>query len=358
MNFKTSLLTGIFALGLGACATAGAPDYTVTFPAGEDFDDTMAYILNYDSGAKIDSVIVADGQVKFSGNISEPVLARLIIDGNRGPVFILEKGNISINDKGDATGSALNERMNSYGEKLAAIMAEANSLPEDSTSIARMAELEKEYYAVPAQAMKENADNPIGLYFFLQQAYELNLAELDAAVASNPMLADSKRVASLRTALLAEAETSEGKKFKDFAVTYDGKTERLSDYVGKGKYVLVDFWASWCGPCMREIATLKKIREEYGQKGLEILGVAVWDEPANTLKAIEQQQIPWHSIIDAQTIPTDIYGISGIPCIILFGPDGTILSRGLQGQNLINAVAAAMASAEPAANAAPAAVAE
>ncbi|MBD5254184.1 MAG: AhpC/TSA family protein [Bacteroides sp.] len=350
MNFKTLISTAVFALGLGACATAGAPDYTVTFPAGEDFEDTMCYILDYDSGAKIDSVLVTDGVAKLSGSVKDPVLARLIIDGNRGPVFILEKGDIAINEKGDATGTALNERMNSYGEKLASIMAEANSLPEDSSSIARMAELERAYYAVPEQAMNDNPYNPIGLYFFLQQAYEMNLAELDAAVAANPMLAKSKRVAALRTALLAESETSEGKKFKDFAVTYDGKTERLSDYVGKGKYVLVDFWASWCGPCMREIATLKKICEEFGPKGLEILGVAVWDEPANTLKAIEQQQIPWHSIIDAQTIPTDLYGISGIPCIILFGPDGTILSRGLQGQNLVNAVAAAMAAAEPAAD--------
>lgn len=358
MNIKTTLLSSIFALGMAACATAGAPDYTVTFPAGSDYDDTMGYILNYDSGAKIDSVIVTDGVVKFQGNLDEPVLARIIVDGNRGPVFILEKGNITINEKGDASGTKLNDRMNSYGEKMGAIMAEANALPEDSSSIARMAELEKEFYTVPELAMKENADNPIGLYFFLQQAYDMSLAELDAATASNPMLAKSKRVAAQRAALLKEAETSEGKMYKDFEVTYDGKTERLSDYVGKGKYVLVDFWASWCGPCMREIATLKKIREEFGPKGLEILGVAVWDEPANTLKAIEQQQIPWHSMIDAQSIPTDLYGISGIPCIILFGPDGKILSRGLQGQNLVNAVAASMASAQPAAEAAPAEVTE
>ncbi len=351
MKLKITTLSAMMALAFGACASTASPDYNVTYPAGDDFEDTMAYILNYDSGAKVDSVIVTGGVASFKGNVDAPILARLIVDGNRGPVFILEKGDITIDSKGDATGTPLNEKMNSYGDRLNAIMAEANALPEDSSSIARMAQLEKEYYAIPALAMAENSNNPIGLYFFLQQAYEMNLAELDAAVAANPMLASSKRVEALRTALLAEAETSEGKMFKDFAVTYDGKTERLSDYVGKGKYVLVDFWASWCGPCMREIATLKKIREEFGPRGLEILGVAVWDEPQNTLRAIEQQQIPWHSMIDAQTVPTDLYGISGIPCIILFGPDGKILSRGLQGQNLINAVAAAMAQAEPAAEA-------
>lgn len=347
MNIKTTFMTSLLTLAVSACAVAGQPNYSVTFPAGEDFDDTMSYIVDYDSGAKIDSVVGADGTVRFSGNVTTPVLARLIIDGNRGPIFVLEPGDITIDpDSKAAKGTGLNDRMNTYVDRITAIIAEANSLPQDSTAEARMAQLEQEFQAIPEKAFAENTDNPIGLYFFLQNAYDMNLAELDAMIARHPMLGKSKRVEALRTALLAEEATSVGKKFKDFSVTYDGKTEKLSDYVGKGKYVLVDFWASWCGPCIREIATLKKLREEYGPKGLEILGVAVWDEPANTLKAIEQHQIPWHCIIDAQAVPTDLYGISGIPCIILFSPDGTILSRGQQGQNLIDAVAKAFAPAE------------
>ena len=73
-----------------------------------------------------------------------------------------------------------------------------------------------------------------------------------------------------------------------------------------------------------------------------MLGVAVWDEPENTKKAIAKHELPWHSIINAQTIPTDLYGISGIPCIILIAPDGTIVSRDKQGAELIKDVDAAM----------------
>ena len=90
---------------------------------------------------------------------------------------------------------------------------------------------------------------------------------------------------------------------------------------------------------------LKYLYKEYGPQGLKVLGVAVWDEPANTKKAIETHQIPWECIINAQTIPTDLYGISGIPCIILFAPDGTIVSRDKQDDALRADVAAAMTAA-------------
>ena len=74
-----------------------------------------------------------------------------------------------------------------------------------------------------------------------------------------------------------------------------------------------------------------------------MLGVAVWDEPQNTLQAIERHKLPWPNILNAQTIPTEIYGISGIPCIILFDPQGRIVSRDLQDDDLRQAVNEAMA---------------
>jgi thiol-disulfide isomerase/thioredoxin len=126
----------------------------------------------------------------------------------------------------------------------------------------------------------------------------------------------------------------EGDKFKDFAVEYDGKTTRFSDYVGKGQYVLVDFWASWCGPCRAEIPNLIAAYNKYKEKGLVVLGVAVSDKPENTLKAIEDEKIPYPQIINSQQIATSLYGIRGIPEIMLFGPDGTIIKQGLRGENI------------------------
>ena len=126
----------------------------------------------------------------------------------------------------------------------------------------------------------------------------------------------------------------EGDMFKDFAVQYEDKTTRLSDYVGQGKYVLVDFWASWCGPCRQEIPNLIALYEKYMEKKFLMLGVATQDNPEASQKAIDEMQIPYPQILNTQKIATDIYGIDALPETILFSPDGTILARGLCGEEL------------------------
>ena len=123
----------------------------------------------------------------------------------------------------------------------------------------------------------------------------------------------------------------EGDMFKDFSVEYEGKTTRLSDYVGKGQYVLVDFWASWCGPCRGEIPNLIAAYNKYKEKGLQVLGVAAWDKPKDTLKAIGEEKVPYPQILNSQKIATELYGVNSIPEIILFAPDGKIVKRSLRG---------------------------
>ena len=327
MNNKLLISAAVLTL---AVSSMRAEPFKVIAPL-PDLNGKMAKMVNFDSGNTIDSVMVKDGVATFKGSIDEPVLARIEAGETRLPVFFLESGTISFSKDNNPFGTMLNDQFRNMVNELQFIQniyGRAHT-PEEK------GRLEMRYAAVIDSTMQANLDNVMGYYIFVSgDAPRLKAKELREAMAKYPAFANYKRVQRYLESAERREALQPGGKFADFEVTYNGKTERLSDYVGKGKYVLVDFWASWCGPCIRQTAVLKDLYSKYKDKGLEVLGVAVWDEPENTLKGIEEHALPWHNIINAQTIPTDLYGITGIPCIILFGPDGTILSRDKQNDDL------------------------
>lgn len=340
---KKTLLVSAAAMTLVACTAKAEPNnykVTVENPAVED--GTMLYLLNFDTSDKMDSTVVANGKAVFEGVVDTPAFVRLVSDGDRMGMFILEKGDIAVND-GDATGTALNGELNNYGLKVKELNDSFATLPQDDEA-GRKAVYDK-YLSMTDSVMNANINNPIGYYLFLQKAYEMERDELNAALAKTPSLKNYTRIQKIVDVFDRQDATAPGKMFTDFEVTYDGATHKLSDYVGKGKYTLVDFWASWCGPCMRKMPHLKEIYAQYAPKGLEVLGVAVWDEPDNSLAKIEQLELPWKQIINAQAVPTDLYGILGIPCIMLFAPDGTIVGRNFEDEELNAILAEAFAPA-------------
>ena len=336
---------------LAVSATAATAQNVMTLE-GElpgDYNGKKVVLVDLDTRSHLDSTTVKAGKLKFTTKVTTATPAALTIDGHRVLNFILEPGTAAINgETGQVRGTALNDLNESYGTKLDSIheaykktqkekMKSAKDEEEMKKIAAEIYEQEAEAYGdILLSAYKDNKTNAVGYMWFLQVANGMSVSEIDELLdGAADWIKNSKAVASYKKVAMSLESTSAGKMFTDFSVkTSSGKTEKLSDYVGKGDYVIADFFASWCGPCRREMPTLKGIYEKYNGKGLKVVGVAVWDEPADTKKCVEELKLPWTIIDNAQSGPTDIYGISGIPTIIVFAPDGTIVTRELRGAEL------------------------
>ena len=309
---------------------------TVTLPDDSNNGET-AFLTNYDTGDTIATATVENQVCTFEGEADGGFFARLYVGGN--PYgFIVEAGEVKLNIAEGTAVSPLND-------KIAAWSKEMQTIADDSTLTE--AENDARYAEGLMKLYQDNKDNAIGPWAFCNYLMYKDLSEkdIDALLKEAPAkYAELKRVAKAKNAARQIVLTAEGQKFTDFEVkAEDGAVQKLSDYVGKGKVVVVDFWASWCPPCRAEIPKLQALKQKYGDK-FDVLGVAVWDTPDDTRKAIEDLGITWPVIIGTGklTEPTDLYGIKSIPHVIIFGPDGTILSRNLLGDALAAKIAEAV----------------
>ena len=330
-----------------------AGNYRIDGIAPADANGQWVYLYKPSGQGASDSVQIANGRFTLERAVAEDgLIAHLVIPRSYNLSFIPEEGIIKADlAASGATGTPLNDEHTQKSKyrkglieearaKLKSIRADKNL--DDKAKEEAQEKVSDELYAkikpLAEADLKEHPNDAIGLIALqnLLGMEDVNVAKAEALLqqAGDRLRAEesiTKMVARLRRVEATQA----GAQFVDFEGVDDAnKAVRLSDYVGKGHYVLVDFWASWCGPCRREIGHLKKVRDAYTDKGLVILGTVVWDEMEDHLKAMKELEITWPQIFNKTTEATELYGIAGIPQIILFDPAGKIVARDLRGEEI------------------------
>ncbi|MBE7501763.1 MAG: TlpA family protein disulfide reductase [Verrucomicrobiales bacterium] len=153
--------------------------------------------------------------------------------------------------------------------------------------------------------------------------------------------------ATMISSLQKQASLAVGKTFPDFQEKdLDGQPLSLANY--KGKVVLVDFWATWCGPCLSELPNVQAAYRKHHDRGFDIVGISLDSDREKLTNFIKQKELPWKQYFDGQGWKTKLaqdYGINSIPATYLLDGTGKIIARNLRGPALDTAVAEALAAA-------------
>ena len=308
-----------------ALVSCGKTAYTIDGIFTTD-DGTEVYLIDLDRGDTLAVTSVQNGRFSFTGDVKEPCFVYVGREKTR-VSLILEPGIVTADiDERTTGGTPMVDAYNAFHKRFYAYKRDQRA----------------EKAALTDSVVKANPDNLLGAVALEDLAH----ADTSAFLALyrqtvTDRVRDFYLVRKAYDAIELQNQTAPGRMFTDYTVVGgnpDGTDVKLSDYVGQGKYILLDHWASWCGPCKAEMPYIKKTWEAFAGDRFDVVSVAVSDKRDDTVAALAKLDMPWHQILDAQKIPGALYGVNAIPHLILFAPDGTILKRGLRGDQIYETV--------------------
>jgi peroxiredoxin len=308
--------------------------------------------------AKYSTGIADDGSFTLKGKVSEPDVYLLKIGDLRGGISLfLDNSQIMITAKSDdlpgaqVTGSATQDAFAGFNkigkaqsEKLRPVyMAyseadKAKNTVEAKKLEAQLDEMEAANNAEKIAYIKSIIKSPVACYLVGSIAYSIeDPAQMEALINGfDPALSEYKYVKTLKESLVKLKLTAIGQIAPDFTQNDpDGKPVKLSDF--RGKYVLVDFWAKWCGPCRAENPNVVAAYNKYKNKNFTILGVSLDRDKADWLKAIQEDNLTWTHVSDLKYWDNEVakmYGVRSIPANFLLDKNGKIIGKNLKGAKL------------------------
>ena len=288
-----------------------------------DVQSGQVYLQRFDNKIfhTIDSADLNNGTFHFTTSVQLPELYGLTLDKDKTPFYVfLEDGPVSVTLDTTAyyrnttvTGSKAHDRFVDYSRRQRDVQI-ADFIKEDPTSITTAYVLYRNFsYRLTPPEIREYA------------------GQLDQSLQNTQYVTVLHELANTLETVLP------GNRAPDFASTApDGSTIRFSEHLGEG-YVLLDFWAAWCGPCRRENPNLVAAYQQYKDKGFNVYGVSLDKTREAWLKAIEADGLTWPQVSDLTFWNSEaaaLYGVRAIPSNFLIGPDGTIVARNLRGEDL------------------------
>ena len=370
---KIAFLSICCLLAISSCTDENNQSFTLKGKLGNWSDPATIYLSYWDDGNEyLDTTRLSKGNFSFEGTIGEPAPARLILDytgegmgqaAQAGHILYLylENGTVKMKSpdslqNSQFVNSPINEAHLAYldfiGGQIQDLAARMNekvmqATPEQQNDSAFNAQLNQEYRQLldertqkQQQYVRDHHDSYFSVValsesvssdFDVEEIEPLFLSIDEKYRTSFPGKAFAQRIEAAKTIGI-------GKKAPGFTQNDpDGNPVSLSDF--QGKYVLLDFWASWCGPCRQENPNLVKAYAAYKDKGFEILGVSLDNKDGKEawVKAIEKDGLTWTQVSDLNSWNNEVarsYGVRAVPQSYLIDPQGVIVAQNLRGEAL------------------------
>jgi thiol-disulfide isomerase/thioredoxin len=354
--FLTNILYSLAAiLLLAACQQSS---YTIKGKADIEGIDTLLLTYDMQTGEPSDTILVKDGEFTYSGEADSVRLA-MIYSAARNVVnaqFFVEPGtiNVALSDvpgKSRVGGTQCNDEWQKLLDQVMVIGKEINRIAEhiygntvtkeeQEQGMKEIDSYNERFTKMVIETAERNIDNEFG--YFVLTYYPDEVINNETRLRLINMLPDQMRqrpaIKTIEASIAKAAKTAEGQTIPDFTqMAPDGSQLSIMSEVSQHKVTIIDFWASWCGPCRQEMPFMVELYNTHKDRGLGIVGISLDNDSQAWLQATEKLGITWPQMSDLkgwQNAAAQLFSITSIPHTIVVDQHGKILRRGLRGEEL------------------------